>query len=786
MSKLHVIQKMKKRNIIIPLEFLLLISVFSACSSTKSIPEDDQLFTGLTKIEYNAPEKGEHYTATQEELNAALATAPNGALFGSSSVRSPFPVGLWVWNEFAGKQSGFAKWMIKTFGSNPVLMSWVNPELRASVASEVLRAHGYFRGNVDYEVVKQRNPREAKIGYTVNMGHLFTIDTLRYVGFPAAADSLIRSTAAQAKIKSGDAFDVSTLDAERTRISNLFRNNGYFYYQSGYSSYLADTVSVPGKVLLRFQEADNIPAVAKRTWSIGKIDIDMRKQYSEALKDSFSRRNITVHYNGKRAPIRTGVILSSLRMHPGSLYSYLEHQQSATKLAATSLFSLVDFNFTPRDTTGACDTIDLRMNLLFDKPYDFYIQGNLTGKTNNRLGPGITVGLTKRNAFRGGELLDINLKGSYEWQTGHKAEGTSSRLNSYEYGIDASLQFPRLIMPFANRFRRRIWSKAMRTNYFPSATTTLKFSSDIIRRSTYFTRHIVSGEWTYDLQTSPTSKHQFSPIVFSYEYMRRSSEAFDSVLQANPYLYYTMRDQFIPKMQYVYTYTSPTSARNPLWWQTTVSESGNILSLGYMAAGKKWSARSKEMFNNPYAQFFKIETELVKTWRLAEHSTLVGHVDIGAVWSYGNSEDAPYSEQFYVGGANSIRAFTVRSIGPGSYHDPASAASYYLDQTGDMKFLANLEYRPRLFGNLYGAVFLDAGNVWKMHDDYRTGGKFQMKNALKEMALGTGIGVRYDMDFLVIRLDWGIGLHLPYKSGFYNVGKFSDSQSIHFAIGYPF
>lgn len=760
--------------------------LFSACSTTKSIPENDRLFTGLTEIEYDAPEKGNHYTQTQEEVGAALATAPNGALFGSSSVRSPFPVGLWVWNEFAGKQNGFAKWMIKSFGTNPVLMSWVNPQLRASVASEVLRAHGYFRSKVNYNIVEQRNPKEAKIGYTVNMGHLFTIDTLHYAGFPAAADSLIRSTAAHAKIKAGDAFDVSTLDAERTRISNLFRNNGYFYYQSGYASYLADTVSVPGRVQLRFQEADNIPSVAKRTWAIGRIDIDMRKDYMEQLGDSVAYRNLAVHFNGKRAPIRTGVILNSLRIRPGGLYSYLEHQQSATRLASTSLFSLVDFNFTPRDTTGVCDTLDLRVNLLFDKPYDFYVQGNLTGKTNNRFGPGVTVGLTKRNAFRGGELLDINLKGSYEWQTGHHAEGTSSRLNSYEYGVDVSLQFPRLIMPYAQKFRRMMWQRFMRTNYFSSPTTTLKFSSDIIRRSTYFTRHIVSGEWTYDLQTSPTSKHQFSPIVFSYEYMRRSSADFDSVLQANPYLYYTMHDQFIPKMQYVYTYTSPTSMRNPLWWQTTVSESGNILSLAYMLSGKKWGKEGKELFNNPYAQFFKIETELVKTWRLTEHSTLVGHVDVGAVWAYGNSKDAPYSEQFYVGGANSIRAFTVRSIGPGSYHDPASAASYYLDQTGDMKFLANLEYRPRLFGNLYGAIFLDAGNVWKMHDDYRTGGKFQLKNALREMALGTGVGVRYDMDFLVIRLDWGVGLHVPYKTGFYNVGKFKDSQSIHFAVGYPF
>lgn len=777
---------MEKRLIRNILYITCLAIIVASCSTTKSIPEGDQLFTGLTKIEYKNPERGEHYNTVVEEVEAALATSPNGALFGSSSIRSPFPVGLWVWNAFAGKESGFAKWMLKTFGTNPVLMSWVNPELRASVAREVLRAHGYFRGNVSYNIIKQKNPKEAKIGYTVDMGHLFTIDSLQYIGFPSSADSLINNTLQEAKIHNGDAFDISTLDAERSRISNIFRNNGYFYYQSSYSSYLADTVSVPGKALLHFQEASNIPDMAKRKWHVGNVDIEMRQQYADTLRDSVSHRKLTVHYNGKRPPIRTGVILSNMRLHPGSLYSYQAHQESANLLAASGLFSLVDFNFTPRDTTGRADTLDLKLSLLFDKPYDFYVQGNVTGKTNNRVGPGIVIGLTKRNAFRGGEKLDINLKGSYEWQTGHKAEGTSSKLNSYEYGVDASLEFPRLVIPYASKFRRKMWEHFRKTGFYSQPTTTLKFSSDIIRRSTYFTRHVVSGEWTYELQTSRTSRHQFSPLIFSYEYMRRSSAAFDSVLQANPYLYYTMRDQFIPRMQYVYTYTSPSTTTHPLWWQTTLSEAGNIISLGYMISGKKWGENGKEMFNNPYAQFFKIESELVKTWKLTKHSTLVGHVDAGVIWTYGNSQEAPYSEQFYVGGANSIRAFTVRSIGPGSYHDPASAATYYLDQTGDMKFLANLEYRPRLFGNLYGAMFLDAGNVWKMHKDSREGTQFRAKNFFKELALGTGVGLRYDMDFLVIRLDWGIGLHLPYKSGFYNVGNFKDSQSIHFAVGYPF
>lgn len=192
------------------------------------------------------------------------------------------------------------------------------------------------------------------------------------------------------------------------------------------------------------------------------------------------------------------------------------------------------------------------------------------------------------------------------------------------------------------------------------------------------------------------------------------------------------------------------------------------------------------MFKNPYAQFLKVETDYSKTWQLTEHSKLVGHVNMGVVWAYGNAISAPYSEQFYVGGANSIRAFNVRSIGPGRYHAKTSYLSY-LDQTGDMKLQANLEYRPRLFGNLYGALFLDAGNVWTLRSDSdRPGAVFKPKNILKEMALGTGIGIRYDLDFFVLRLDWGIGLHLPYKNGFYNFDRFKDSQSLHFAIGYPF
>ena len=754
---------------------LIISGVFASCSSTKNIPEDDQLFVGLTKIEYKNYEKNDHFVAVQEEVEAALATAPNGALFGSSYYRSPFPYGLWIWNSFSKSRSVFSKWITKSFGKPPVLMSWVNPELRANVTRELLRSNGYFDSSVEYNVITQKNPKKAKIGYTVNLGRLYRIDSLRYVNFPQRADSLIRATIGETLIHPGDPFKVSTLDAERTRLSNVFRNNGYYYYQPGYASYLADTISVPDTVQLRLQYADSVPANVRRKWYIGKVNLELRKDYMEELSDSLEHRYFTVRFNGRKPPLRTRVILRDLKLRPRKLYSYDDYLQSANKITGTGLFSYVDFKFTPRDTTLRCDTLDLTLSCVFDKPYDFYVEANMVGKTSGKLGPGAVIGISRRNAFRGGEKLDININGSYEWQTGHNADGSSSEMNSYEYGANVSLEIPRLLLPF--------WS---RVRWYNTPSTILKASSSVINRSGYFKRHIVSGELTYNFQRTTTSVHQFSPLILQYEYMTRMTSAFSDILEENPYLLVTMADQFVPKMRYTYTYSSPTNYRSPIYWQVVVSEASNLLSLGYMMAGNKWNEKSKQLFKNPYAQFFKIETDFRKTWAVGDHSQLVGHVSAGFIWSYGNSVSAPYSEQFYVGGANSIRAFNVRSIGPGAYHTDSEHASY-MDQTGDIKLQANLEYRFRLFGNLYGATFLDAGNVWALRDDgYRTNSVFKVKNLLKETALGTGVGLRYDLEFFVLRLDWGVGLHVPYKSGFYNISSFGDGQSLHFAIGYPF
>lgn len=762
---------MKYISQIIPL--LLAVLIVGSCSSTSSVPEGDQLYIGMNPIEYKEYEKNDHFYAVQEEVEAALATAPNGAFFGSSYHRT-IPYKLWIWNNFSNSETKLGKWIAKTFGSAPVLMSWVNPELRTSVAQSVLRKHGYLGGTVSYMVEQQKNPKKAKIAYTVNMNELSTVDTLEYVNFPSLSDSLIRLHADEARIKPGDPFDVSALDAERSRLSTLFRNNGFYYYQPSYASYLADTLAVPGKVHLRLQLADNIPAAASHKWYIGKMNVNIMKQSMEQLRDTFTYRRLTLAFNGRKPPIRARLLLRHLRLLPKQQFSYDAYMESADRLSNSGQYSSVQFAFTPQDTTALCDTLDMTVSCVLNKPYEAYVETNYSNKINGRTGPEIVVGFKKKNAFRGGEVIDLNLHGAYEWQT----NGQGSDYNSYEYGTDLSVSFPRMIVPFLKPYR-----------YYNTPTTTVRASTNVVNRPGYFKMHTASGDWTYKWQSTDRKKHELSPLTIKYQHLTYTTHKFDSIMYANPYLYATMQDIFIPKMIYSFTYTSPKKYRNPIYWNITASEAGNILSLGYMAAGKKWGDEGKEMFKNAYAQFFKIESDFTKTWATGLKSQLVGHINVGLVYSYGNMKATPYSEQFYVGGANSIRAFPVRSVGPGSYYTDEARLSY-LDQTGDMKFLANLEYRFNLFGNLYGAAFIDAGNVWGLKDDgYRSGARFKLKNIAKEMALGTGVGVRYDLEFLILRLDWGVGLHMPYdtgKSGYYNIRRFKDSHSLHLAVGYPF
>ena len=763
---------------------LAAIVALAACSTTSNLPEGEMLYTGMKKTEYAVADSDAYFDGVKEEVEAALACKPNGALLGSPYYRSPLQLKLAVYNKYAKSEKKFGRWMRRKFGTPPVLLSQVAPETRALVAKNLLRANGYFNAEVAYGIIPQKNPLKAKLSYIVTPGKLYTIDTVKYVGYPAFADSLIRATVAESGLKPGGPFTTAALDAERARLTTLFRNNGYYFYSSGYSVFLADSVSNPGKVEVRVQPAEGIPDAARRKWYLGKLRVNLRRTMGEQLTDSFVHRYLSIYFAGrsvgKKIPIRPGAVLRDVKLRPRQPFSQEAYLESSNNVNSLGMFSLADFSFAPRDTSATCDTLDMTLNCVLDKPYDGSIEANYTLKSNDRTGPGLVFGLTKRNAFRGAEKLEVNLRGSYEWQTGKKVDGNSSKINSYEYGADVSIEYPRLETPF----------KLFRRHRFASTPSTLfSLSGNVLNRADYFKMLTVTGAVTYKFQTSANSMHELSPFLLDYTMLNRTTAAFDSIMDANPAIYVSMRNQFVPKIKYTYTYTSPAGYRNPVAWELSLTEAGNVVALGYMAAGKKFNAKEKDLFGNPFAQFLKVNTSLRKTWSLGQKSQLVGHVAAGVLWAYGNSSRGPYGEQFYVGGANSIRAFTIRSIGPGKYVAPSSTYSY-LDQTGDIKLEMNLEWRFNLFGSLYGALFLDAGNIWLMEkDENRPDAEFRFDTFWKQLATGTGLGLRYDLDFFVLRLDLGVALHVPYdtsKSGYYNIPKFSDGLGLHFAIGYPF
>ena len=770
---------MNQRNYLIG----LLLGLLSwSCSTTKNLPEGAVLYTGISKIEIQQPDASEAGRSTVEEVEAALAYPPNNALLGSSSVRVPFPFGLWVYNAFVNKEGKVSRWIFNKLAAKPVLISTVNPDVRVKVARNLLNEYGYFNGATSYALVPdKKDPRKAKIAYQVTMNQPYTIDSILYVRMRNRVDSLLPRLSSERLIRKGDNFNVVRLQEERERIADRLRDNGYYYFRPEYMIYQADTTITPGKVSLRIVPKEGMPRNALIPWKLGNVDFYLNGYRNEQPTDSIRYKNLTIHYEGKLR-VRPKVLYDRLYFRPGDRYSQTQQERSQTALARLGIFRYSEFQYAPRDTMRRQDTLDLRIHTVYDLPLDGELELNVTAKSNDQIGPGAVFSVTKRNMFGGGETFGVKLRGSYEWQTGNKLDAGGSKINSYELGLSTTLTFPRLLFPTLGK----------RDLNFP-ATTTFRIYADQLNRARFFKMLSFGGDASYEFQPSATSHHSVTPFKLAYNLLQHTTAEFDSIADSNKALMKSLQDQFVPSMSYTYTYDdSPiTTKRHHVWLQGSITQAGLLMNAAYAIAGKPFDKEGKKLFGNPFAQFIKGTVEARYNYQLGENQRLVGRIMAGAIYSYGNARTAPYNEQFYVGGANSVRAFTIRSIGPGRYYQSSDENKYaYIDRTGDLKFEANLEYRFPIMGDLHGATFLDCGNIWLLREDPdRPGGRLKAGHFFKDLALGTGFGFRYDMDFLVIRFDVGIGLHLPYetgKSGYYNLPRFKDGMGYHFAIGYPF
>ena len=764
--------------------YILLCCVFVSCSTTKNLPEGEILYTGIDKLEVLNEDETPAGIAALTEVEAALAYAPNNAIFGSSTMRWPFPMGLWIYNDFVKYQDkkGLGRWIFDHLGTQPVLMSSVNGETRAKVATNLLRDYGYFNGSVSYQEIPLKDPKKAKVSYIIDMAQPYFLDSIVYLKYPLYADSLIQHTHQESVLKSGDNFSVIKLEEERQRLSTLFRNHGYYYYRPEFTTYRADTLQKPGYVSLQVVPKTGIPSEAKKQYYLGNTSVYLTGYNDEPPTDTLRLRTMTLYYSGKKPGIRPSALMRNFFFRKGELFSQDRQTFTQEAIARMGIFRYSEFRYAPQDTTTLCDTLNVNMYATFDKPYNAELELNVTNKSTDQMGPGAIFKITRNNFQRMGANLSFEVRGSYEWQTGKTAEGNSSKLNSYELGTSLSLDFPRLILPWKDSDLRR--------SRYPQKTS-FKIYGDWLNRARFFNMLSFGGNVTYEFRRSRLWKHTVTPFQLTFNTLLSTTERFDSITAGNPSLALSLSDQFIPAMSYTFTYdNSRLKLRNQLWWETSITSAGNVTSLLYAALGKGFNEKNKKLLGTPFAQFLKVTSEVRRLYKVGEKQHIAMRLMGGILWSYGNQTIAPYSEQFYIGGANSLRAFTVRSIGPGTYNPSVNNKYSYLDQTGDIKLEANVEYRFPIFGDLYGATFLDAGNIWLLRkDEGRPGGEFTLKNFAKSIAVNTGLGIRYDLTFLVIRFDLGIALHVPYetgKSGYYNIPKFKDGLGLHFAIGYPF
>ncbi len=758
---------------------VLLISLLTlvGCSSTSQLPQGEVLYTGLKKIEVVPPEGEKRIEpAALTALKEPLEVKPNNAFF-SPYIRTPFPIGLWVYNHWKPKrEKGFGYWLYKKLAKEPILISGVQPAVRANAAADILNEYGYFGSKTSYEVIpNKRNPREAKVRYRVEVAPAFTYS---HIVFPTVSDSItqrIDSLQASSLLRVGGQYNLDSLAAERVRIADTLRNEGYYYFRPDYLDYLADTTLQHQRVSLRMVMKEGLPQQVLRHYKTGDIELAIAAASGKGVWEQDTLPHLALSYQSPLT-IKKEILERCVTLREGAPYSLAIQRETVNNLNRLGVFRYVELEATPTDSTSRSDTLAVKIRADIAPPLEAQFGVDVSSKSNSFLGPGMDFTLTANNPFGGAEVLSVKLDAAYEWQTGDKSEGSGSLLNSYEFGISTSLMLPRLLVP---RF--------IDYSYKYPAKTTIDVGIDMMNRPSYFRIVSFNTSIDYTFRTSERSHHTFTPIKLVYSKLLNTTELFDSAMIENPAIALSFETSFIASMRYSYQYQK-SIGKNVFFWQCSLSEAGNLLVGIANLLGK---SGEKQLFGTPISQFVKGENTVKYYAYLGNDSWLASRLIVGAAHAYGNSTVMPYSEQFYIGGASSIRAFTIRSLGPGSYLPPSTEVDGYLDQTGTFKFEVNVEYRFPIAGRLHGATFIDAGNVWLIEaDSSREGGELLAKTFLNDIALGTGFGLRYDIGMIVLRGDLGIALHTPYpnanKTTYYNISSFGSGLAFHLAIGYPF
>lgn len=727
---------------------LIIVVTITACSASKFIPEGSYLLDDV-KI------KSDTKNIETSQLEPYIRQKGNSKWFSLFKV----PLGTYA---LSGRDT--TKWInrkLQALGEDPVLFDSLQAEQTCNDLSNVLHGMGYIKAQVDY-ALKREKKKKVKVIYNLHPGKRYHISSINYDIQDKNIDSVLKNKKFHStNLRTGMPFMVSVLDNEREQITDFLNNNGYVNFHKDFISYSADTISGSTDIditlhLHKFLSGNGEEETEHKQYTIGKINY---------------------HANGDfdKIPLRKSVLEENTIIEAGKLYNTDELQKTYNRFGRLPIVKYTNIKFTERPDSNI---LDCNIGISTNKINSISFQPEGTN-TAGDLGAAVSLTYENRNIFRGAETFSIKLRGAFEAITG--LEGYQNQ-DYEEYSLEAKLLFPRFVVPFlSKKFKKQ-----------STAMSELTVSYNMQNRPE-FHRRVFTASWRYRWNDiSGKKSYKFDLIDLNYIYMPWISTTFkeeylDDVNNRNSILRYNYEDLFIMKLGFGMSFNNGDEA-----YKINVETSGNFLSgISHLLRSKRNEDNQYTLFNIAFAQYVKGDFDYTKIIMFDRNNSLALHAGLGIAYPYGNSKILPFEKRYFSGGANSVRGWSVRGLGPGKFKGTNGAIDF-INQTGDIKLDLNIELRSFLFWKVYGAAFIDAGNIWTIRAyEEQPGGQFRFKDFYKQIAVAYGLGIRFNFDFFILRFDMGMkAINPAYNSNNEHYAifhpDFSRDFAFHFAVGLPF
>ena len=776
----------------------------SACSVTRRLSQGEYLLQKVKIEDDKSVPKSERITPL--ELEQYVRQTPNKRFLGTNFY-------VWAYNLANPDKDNWWNNLKRKVGEEPVLFEPTLTLRSAQNLKTYMNSRGYYSSRVEYEVDTVRRPKRAYVTYRTHQGEPYRIKSLSYDFRDRQLAPVIESDTAQSLIKVGNVFDITALDRERERIATYLNDRGYYNFSVNNIEYRVDTLGGDRRVGIRMIVKRNITGYDERGQAIEEnnriyrvSEINVLTDYDPSV-DSDERARMmqdTIYYKGLniisadgKPNVRPAIMHTAIPMSPNTTYSASEVSRTYNEIMSLGYFksARIAFEELPR---GQDDTLVvhyagdgreaytprrfedieegyLRCYILASPTLKQGFNVELEGSTTSSFyGVSATVGYQNRNLFRGVETLNTSVTFGYEYM---KAPHTSRR-RANEIGVTVGLSFPRFITPF---------HISTRNINMPRTKVELSFN---YQDRPYYRRDLTRATWTYSWRSlNGRYSYQLRPIDLNWIHVGYINQDFFSSLE-NEYLRQSYLTQAIVGLSASYTYNNQGKniGGNATLMQANFESSGNLMNLFERAFSKKTPEGYYNILGVRYSQYVRGDISLSRKIVLGEKTAIAGRIFAGVGVPYGNSTALPFDRLFYVGGSNSMRGWTPRTLGPGN--TPEQDTPYPV-QMGDMRLEANLEFRFPVWGMFHGATFLDVGNVWYLGGkkaQVPADGVFHFDRFYKQLGMNTGLGLRVDIKFVILRLDWGVQLHSPNKpEGERWIHNFKwDNMALNFGVGYPF